>query len=215
MTQTSMREKPAETTPLSAAPAAAPALVGPPPRPGFRWAIASVICSLVGMLIITAPVAIGLGIAALAKNRRAPLTGQRPSAATQTLAWMGIVGGAIYCIVILVVGSFSYLIFTQTQDAHDDATAFLADISRDSFTQAKRYAPQMTIRQMQGYHNQIARLGELQDLTLTSRQVHDTFNQRITIMAGTATFANGKLGVQIQCRRLEEQPWVIQSISFW
>lgn len=104
----------------------------PQPRPTNGWAIASLVCGIIGCLVITPVLAVITGIIGLGKSRRQGGRG---------LAVTGIILGILWIIGFVGVGGAGYFgLKVLTKEAKQKTVDMVNALANDDFVTARQFA---------------------------------------------------------------------------
>jgi hypothetical protein len=165
-----------------------------PPQPPKNngWAIASLICGILGCIpVITSLLAVVLGVVGVKKSKE-PNTGGKPLAIVGiVLGIIGILGWAGFG----AAGYFGYgmakkLILGPTQEV---AGGFLTSLASGDVATAKSHTTgDMSDAELETLSTQVKGLGSFKDFSLTNFQANTASgNQMTASIGGVAHFANG------------------------
>ena len=166
----------------------------PQPSPANGWSIASLICGILGCLIITPIIAIVTGIIGIA-TAKSPRGGRGMAIAGIILGVIWIGGG------VALVGGFGYLVHhvsVLAQYAAKPVTMqYLNRLAAGDTAGADKIATGLTADQQKTLIEQIKPLGRCTNVDVTNPQ-YDNVNGVVHFaFTGTATFEHGTKSIDV------------------
>jgi hypothetical protein len=171
---------------------AVPQYQPPQPPKNNGWAIASLICGILGCIpVITSLLAIVFGIMGIKKSNEPQTSGKGLAIVGIVLGIIGVLGWAGFG----AAGYFGYgmakrLVLAPTQEV---GGAFLNSLANGDVATAKTHTTGgMSDEQLQSLSDQVKGLGNFKDFSLTNFSANTAAgNQMTATIGGVAHFANG------------------------
>jgi Domain of unknown function (DUF4190) len=154
------------------------------PRRTSAAAVVSLICGILGCLVITPLVAIICGIVGIVQTKDPRYTGRGMAIAGIILGLLWIAGAAF-------MGAGGYWMYAKTKPVAQEAHQFTADLASGNVSAAmSRCEPTITQESLQATADQMNQWGSLQDMTIPVRTMESNNGQTVWTLVGGARFSN-------------------------
>lgn len=167
----------------------------PQPESTNPWSIVSLICGIVGCLMITAVAAIVTGIVGLATAR--PPRGGKGMAITGIILGLLWIGGGV-----AVVGGLGYVAShassLATYAAKPVTMQYLNQLAAGDIAGADKIAPGLTKEQQQDLIKQLKPLGRCTDLQIQTTHYENINGAVHFAFSGTAVFEHGTQSIDVE-----------------